>query len=218
MGFLSSHTFKKASKWGGIGVALTLALADGGLLYNYAGSNKFVIKTTLGNISSDNLSSGIYLNVPFAQYTHDYNRQVQTLSFTTGGHYHIPFGASTEDQNSLLADMRLHYRVLPDKEKLGFHRWAMDGFVMPDGYWLLTQMMNDSANAVMGQATMAHTASHPEEYLQNFLEDFKIRIEQNNIPIEVQSVELKNFNTFLPSNMISYQKRDNQEKKPFVSP
>ena len=95
----------------------------------------------------------------------------------------------------MTASVTLQYKVVPDVGKLAMHRWAMDGWMMADGYWLLTRRMNESANAVLGRRTQAENMSNPKQFVKDFYEDLKTRLEQNNIPVEIESIELHGFNT-----------------------
>lgn len=186
---------------------LTAATAvDGGLLYNYAGAEKFTLKSTMGAVAEKTTPSGLYMHLPLVQYVHDYHKGTQTIDVTSGGMRFFPSGESTKDKNYLGAEGRLLYRVTEDAEKLGYHPWAMDGYVLPDGYWLLTDMMNQSANAVLGNRSLAGTQSNPELYAEEFYEDLDFRLKQNNVPVEVESYELKRFKTFGPTQTVSYQK------------
>lgn len=197
---------KKTAAYLALGIVFASVATDGGLLYNKVGPNQAGLKTTFGKIlSKDMLKSGVHFNVPLVQYTHDYNMQVQNIRFTSGGVYFLPFGESTGDRNTLLSDVTLNYRVIPDAVKLGYHRWSMDGFLLSDGFWLLTKMLNDSTNAVMGKQSMADTISSPKEFADELLADLAIRLETNNIPIKIESIELNSFKTFMPTKSISYQ-------------
>jgi regulator of protease activity HflC (stomatin/prohibitin superfamily) len=138
---------------------------------------------------------GVYLQVPFAQFMHHYGANTQNIEFNAGSCRFFPTCANTNDKNALTAKIALNYRVMPDAKKLSFHRWEMDGFVMQDGYWLLSGLLNDSANTVMGRYTMAETLSHPDRFLNELNADFLNRIYVNTIPIEIESIELKEFYT-----------------------
>ena len=197
---------KKAAAFLALGTVFASVAFDGGLLFNKINPNQFGIKTSFGKVTSDILSPGYRFHVPLIQYTHDYNAQVQRIRFTAGGIYFLPFGKSTGDQNTLLSEIVLNYRVLSDKQKLGYHRWAMDGFLLPDGFWILTRRLNESVNAVMGKQRMAETLSNPEQFMLDLHSDLKLRLETNNIPVQIESIELNKFKTFLPVKSISYQK------------
>lgn len=198
------HISKKAAG----ALATTAALA----LTGYAAGNKinpkqFGLRETFYAVVGDTLlDSRIHMQVPFVQYTHTYDMNTQKINFNAGSCRFVPFCDSTADQNPLTSNITLHYKVVKDHQKITYHRWAMEGFIMPDGYWLLTDMMNTSANAVLGRNTMAHTLSNPQEYLKALHEDLSIRLAQNNIPVEIESLELAALNSsYAPTRTVSYQ-------------
>jgi hypothetical protein len=209
----NSFSVKKAKRLG-LFLLAAATILDGGLLYNYAPSNKFTLKSNFGKVADETTSSGLYFHIPLAQYTHDYRKEVQSIEFNAGGMRFFPFGESTYDKNYMSSSLRLNYRVTEDTQKLGYHGWAMDGYFLEDGYWLLTDMMNQSANAVMGNHSMAETMADPQRYIEEYYEDLLFRFEQNNVPVEVESIEFEKFNTFLSTETISYQKKVNSDHAP----
>jgi hypothetical protein len=190
----------------GLFLLATSAITDGGLLYNYAPANKFTLGSTFGKVADETTPSGLNFHFAPVYYVHDYRKEVQTIDFCVGGIRFMPFGKSTADQNHLNADVKLNYRVTEDEEKLGYHAWEMDGYLLPDGYWLLTDMMNQSANAIMGQRQLAETTSDPERFTEEFYEDLAFRLEQNNVPVDLESIEFEGFGTNFPTRSVSYQK------------
>lgn len=180
-------------------------ITDGGLIYNYAAPNQFTLKTNWSAVSDETTGSGLHLHLWPATYTHDYPAQIQRINFNAGGIWHLPFGDSTADQNHLHARMRLNYTVSQDTDSLQYHRWGMeDYFGLPAGYFMLTGYMNSSANAIMGQDEMGVTLGNPEAYLEAFSRDFSFRLQQNNVPIQIESIELEGFGTFFPTRDVSY--------------
>jgi regulator of protease activity HflC (stomatin/prohibitin superfamily) len=137
--------------------------------------------------------------VPLLQYVHSYNLNTQRIEFNAGSCRFFPGCNSTADHNPLLARVGISYKVRPDIPKLAMQRWAMDGWVMPDGYWLISELANDSANAVLGRQSMAQALQQPEKFLKDFENDLKTRLEQSNVPIDVQSVELRDMGTKFPT-------------------
>ncbi len=208
---LKEHVSKRNIKRLGLFLLTAATLVDGGLLYNYASTDKFTLKSTFGKVADKTTPSGLYFHIPFIQYVHDYHKGVQTIDYSAGGMRFLPFGESTSDRNHLSSSLRLNYRVTEDTKKLGYHPWAMDGYLLPDGYWLLTDMMNQSANAVMGKQPLTETVGNPEKYIKEYYEDLTFRLEQNNVPVEIESLELQKFNTFFPTRSVSYQKIDNSK-------
>lgn len=187
---------------------------------SHIGPGQFGLRETFYQLVSGIIPPGIYGQVPFVQFTHNFEANTQRIEFNAGSCRFWPLCENTKDQNALTASVALNYRVLPDAEKLGFHLWAMDGFVMPDGYWLLTDLLNTSANAVMGKYNMAYILSNPEEFLDELRRDFTIRLQQNNIPVEVESLELKKFNTSIgaATQTVSYQSWRNPDVKSAAQP
>lgn len=168
---------------------------------------QFGLRMTGYVLMSDHfLPSGVTLQVPLVQYTHKYQANTQTITLTAGGCRFWPTCDSTKDQNPLRAEVIVQYRVKQDLEDLGFHQWAMEGFLFPDGYWLLTDLLNVSANAVLGQKTLAETVlSAPRQFSDALYADFTNRLKLNNVPVEVESLELREFNTFyVPIRTVAY--------------
>lgn len=193
------------------GLAKKLAVAGGLALTAYASVTQ-VDPDQIGLRENFYLATGhdvlkprIYFQVPFIQYTHKYAANTQDIEFNAGGCRFWPSCDSTKDKNPLRAELVLHYRVLPDAQKLAMHRWAMEGFIMQDGYWLLTRMMNTSANAILGQKSMAEILNNPDQIRKEIYEDLTNRLALNNIPVEIQSLELKGFSTwYTPARSVSY--------------
>ena len=181
------------------------AVVTGYAAQNYVGPEQFALRETFGMVTSGVLPSGLYLHVPYAQYTHSYQRNTQHIHFNAGSCRFWRGCDSTADNNPLIADVVLNYQTTPDTEKLALHRWSMDGWVFPDGYWLLTGLMNDSANAVMGQKGIAETMANPQKFIDDFANDVSFRFAQNNIPVEIESLEVKGFKATLPANIVSNQ-------------
>lgn len=165
-----------------------------------------------GNI----MNPGIYFQFPFVQYTHRYETNTQVLQLNSGGCRFLPWCDSTGDHNPLTADMVLHYRVLPNVDKMNFHRWAMESWgTGRDGYWLITKTLNTAANTALGQKNMADTLKDPEGFQKAVYNDLKYRLEQNNIPVEIESLELKGFNTwYTPTRTVVYSATKNKPAAP----
>ena len=166
---------------------------------------EFAIRETFYRMTSDIIKPGIHPQVPFVQFTHNFETNTQRAEIKAGSCRFWPLCNSTKDGNALTAEVALNYKVLPDAQKLGFHLWSMDGFIMPDGYWLVTRMLNDSANAVMGRYDMAQIMANPEKFAKELKEDLIFRLQQNNIPVEIESLELKSFSTsYEPVKSVNY--------------
>lgn len=175
-----------------------------GTTYNLVEPDQFSMRVTMG-VNSDGIKpSGLYFNVPFVQYTHSYQATQQRINYHAGSCWLIPLCDSTADHNILTAQVSLNYRVTKDTEKLLLHRWSMDGWQMADGYWLITYLMNDSANAILGKRNMVDNILRPKEFLDDFTQDFSQRLTQNNVPIEIDSIEMHGFTTFLRTRNVSY--------------
>jgi regulator of protease activity HflC (stomatin/prohibitin superfamily) len=184
-------TKKIAASVAGLGVAY--------ISTNYIGPQQFGLRQSFFSAGKATLPPGFYANLPWPlQYTHRYEAGTQTIEFNAGSGRFLPFWSSTKDQNILTATVAINYQVVPDPEKLKFHLYDMDGWMMQDGYWLLTRMANDSANAVLGKSTIAETLSNPQDFVDQLRTDLAARLEQNNVPVNVESIELKSFNTTLP--------------------
>ncbi len=196
--------------------ALAVSALVGAGLYNVltvVNPNQMAMRETLFNVTSDRLMGpGWYFQIPFVQYTHVYNMNTQRFDFSAGSNrWMLPISSSTSDQNILQADVTLNYKVLPDEQKLIYHRWDMHNwpwqgyFGKPDGYYQLTGLLNDSANAVLGRRRMGETLSNPKKFAEDLYQDFTQRLQMNNVPVEVESLEVKGFNTsFIPSRTKSY--------------
>jgi regulator of protease activity HflC (stomatin/prohibitin superfamily) len=145
--------------------------------------------------------SGWKAFVPFVQYVHSYNQNTQRIEFNAGSCRFLPWCDSTADHNPLLAHVGINYKVRPDIPKLALQRWAMDGWIMPDGYWLISELANESANAVLGQQSMAQALQKPEQFLKDFQHDLAQRLERSNVPVDLQSIELLGLKTRFPTTM-----------------
>ena len=191
-------------------------VAAGTATFNKTDPGQFGLRETgYVTIADDFLKPGIHMQIPFLQYTHNYDANTQKIAFNAGGCRFMPGCDSTADQNPLRAELVLSYRVTPDHDKMAFHRWAMEGFVMQDGYWLLTEMINTSANATLGKQTMSQSLNNPHAVLSAFTEDLTLRLAQNNVPVEIESIELKSLNTtYMPSRTVSYGAIRNQTRMP----
>lgn len=198
------------SKGAAKAVAATLGVALTGIAsVNKPEPGQFALRETFyATVSDEILEPGIHPQVPFVQYTHVYDSRTQSISFNAGSCRFIAVCDSTADQNPLIAEVTLNYKVLKDREKLTFHRWAMEGIVMQDGYWLLTDMMNISANAVLGKKAMAQNLADPQAFLNDFYDDLSIRLTQNNVPVEIEGLELHSLKSwYTPTRTVAYVKR-----------
>lgn len=164
------------------------------------------LRDTFYAVTGDLLKPGIYFQFPYIQYTHKYSLRTQQIEFNAGSCRFIPVCDSTGDRNPLMAQIVLQYKVTPDLQKINFHRWAMGTWgTGRDGYWLITDLLNTSANAVMGQKSMAETLSNPDGFIHDLRRDFAERLETNNIPVKIESLELKSFLTsYVPTRTVSY--------------
>ena len=174
--------------------------------FTRVGPRQFGLRTTGYVLLSDHtLNPGVTAQVPFLQYTHKYDANTQTITLDAGGCRFLPWCNSTGDQNPLRANMVLQYQVDRNVEDLGFHQWQMEGFFFPDGYWLLTDLLNTSANAALGQKTTAGILATPDQFVKLVHDDLTNRLKLNNIPVTIKSVELKDFHTwFVPLRVVSY--------------
>lgn len=170
------------------------------------GPGEFGLQTT-AEFAPKLKGPSISVQVPFIQFTHVYNAAVQSINLKTGGARFLPGYASTKDNNAFMSDMVLNYKLKQDETNIGIWRWSMRPWFMGrDGYWLLTGKMNESANAVLGDKNMAEILSDPKAYVQAYTDDLKSRLEQNNIPVEIISVELKGFKTSIfPARALTYE-------------
>lgn len=187
-----------------IGAALGL-MGLGYISTNYVRSDQFALRQSFFSAGEKTLPSGFYVTLPWPlQYTHSYESRTQRIEFSAGSGRFLPFFDSTGDRNILTADIAINYKVVPDPAKLKFHLYEMDGWMMQDGYWLLTKMANDSANAVLGRCAMAETLANPQRFIDDLKADLEARLEQNNVPVEIESLELKHFDTLLPAKIVDY--------------
>lgn len=170
---------------------------------NYVQSDQFGLRETLGNITSGILPPRVYLHVPFFQYTHSYQANTQRIEFNAGSCRFWRGCDNTADHNAMVAHVVLNYRTEQNVDKLALHRWSMDGWMMPDGYWLLTDLMNDSANAVMGKRSIDQTMGDPKRFVAELAEDTALRFAQSNVPVEIESIEFKGFKATFPTRTVA---------------
>ena len=196
---------KLPSKWRNVALAIgTVALVLATLVQ--IGPQQFGLRTTGYVLIGDHtMPPGLTVQVPFVQYTHKYKANTQSITLTAGGCRFWPTCNSTADQNPLRAVMVLQYRVVQNVEDLGFHEWAMEGFFFPDGYWLITDLLNTAANTALGHKTIADIQKSPDQFLAAVFGDFKDRVKLNNVPILIESLELREFNSwYTPIRMVAY--------------
>ncbi|MDD5585720.1 MAG: SPFH domain-containing protein [Alphaproteobacteria bacterium] len=183
-------------------------------------TNEFGLQQTASVVTSGIKKPGIYLQIPFLQITHSYRENTQTIKLGAGSNRFFPWKVDTADQNLLVADVTVQYKVMPDANKLTFWRWSMrDWFMGANGYWLLTSMTNTSANAALGRKTLADTLSKPTEFAENLFNDLSTRLDVNNIPIQIESVEVNGLRTtFWPTRTIQYRKVVNPKTSTAAAP
>lgn len=205
------HGFDTARKW--VGAHKRATAAAGAFLTVaycspvYIDAHEFGVRETMFNVTDTNMKPGIYFQVPLAQFTHQYQTNTQRIDFTAGSCRWVAVCNSTEDQNVLTASFRLAYKVRQNDPNIIYHRWEMRSWLFQsDGYFLLTGLLNDSTNAVMGRQSMAATMADPARFNREVYEDFKLRLQMNNVPVEIESLELKRINTTIwPTRTVSYQ-------------
>jgi len=175
-------------------------------------SNEIGLRTTFGVASLRLLGPGLHFQFPFVSITHAYRLNTQTINFGAGSGRFLPFWNDTSDRNILVTDIRVQYKVVPDARKLSFWRWDMGGWGLTvntgaDGYWKLTSLINDSANAVFGRRAAAEPMYIPNQFANELYRDINFRFAQNNIPVQVESLEVKQIRTarFFPVRTVSYQ-------------
>lgn len=99
---------------------------------------------------------------------------------------------NTQDQNSLKAEMRMHYKNNPNSGVIAFH---VEEMAKNDGMPLLAGLMNQSFNAVAGDRRAVDAFNNPTEFLIKFAEDLQWRLAQNNVAIELDAFELLEFSS-----------------------
>jgi hypothetical protein len=195
-----------ASPRGKLVAAATAAVVTAFAAVSRVNKQEFGMRETFFKITSGILQPGMHPQFPFFQFTHHYESGTQRIEFDAGGCRFLPFCESTNDRNSITAKVVLNYKIQQDANKMALHRWSMDGFVFQDGYWLLTRMLNDSANAVLGKQAMHQTLANQADFLKALYEDFSFRLKQNNVPVDIESLELKEFETSLnTARTVSYE-------------
>lgn len=183
---------KKLAKCFGLAAGVGLL---GWLSFQKVEPDEIGLRTTFGAVNGLK-EPGWYFQIPLVQWTHAYKTRQQTIQFNAGGFPFLPGFDSTEDQNPVKADIVLNYKIKPESEKLGFFRWGMhEWFTGRNGYWRLIGKMNESANAVLGDRTMAESYGNTTQLAQDFTNDLAFRINQNNMPITIESIEFKGLNT-----------------------
>ena len=190
-----------------IGASASFAVASAIGSVNYVGPNEFGVQEILMNVTDANVKSGVHFQIPFVQITHKYNTAIQKFTFNAGSGRWIKWAGSTEDRNTLTAKVKLSYKIDPDETKIIYHRWGMrKWFGQDNGYFVLTDLLNDSANAVMGKKPLGEIVADPSTFNKELLNDFRFRVETNNIPITIESIELQSLDTTMkPTHTISYQ-------------
>ena len=72
-------------------------------------TNEFGLQETTGVVTSGVMLPGVYFQVPFAQITHAYRGNTQTISFGAGSFRFFPWNHDTADKNILVADVTINY-------------------------------------------------------------------------------------------------------------
>jgi len=154
--------------------------------------DQFGIRLNLGEVDDVNLQPGLYFKIPFVQSIHSYGKNTQIIDYTAGG-CRWWVCENTADRNTLYGRVRMHYTVDPGAGPIGQHRWAMDGWVLQDGYWPLTRLLNDSVNAVAGRNDFGAVTANPDRFITDLVDNYELRLRQNNLPVRLERMEFLGF-------------------------
>lgn len=157
------------------------------------------IRENLGQIDPVKLGPGWYSKKPWRESIWSFNNNVVRREVTVGSGSGVSSGSSTTNTSSVLADlitrdrnpfsvdMRIHYKISPDAGLLGLHLSDMSN---SDGISLLKQLADNSTRYLAGQQNALDLLNDPENFLKSFVSDFDMRLRQNNVPVEIEMIEL----------------------------
>jgi regulator of protease activity HflC (stomatin/prohibitin superfamily) len=183
-GFLENN-WKKLAASAAFGIA---ALWLGARSYEIVPAQRYAVHVKLGQVKSDQVAPGIYRKLPFYDHYYVFNNNTIILENT------VCSGNNTADQNSVKAEIRLHYRINP---KVGLLALLLDKMSDDNGAALLGDLMTQACNAVVGSRPARDTLADPQGFLQAFMGNLQWRVSQNNIPAQVDVAELLAFNADL---------------------
>lgn len=182
-------------------IAVLMALVAVGLAarsYKIVPAQSYGVRITLGQMKNDMLKPGFYLKYPvydsieiFSNNTVIVESEVGSIATSTNSGE-----LNSSDRNPISARLRTHYRINPKVGSIALKLPELLGD-SNNGEKAFQEFENQSFNAVVGSRPAADTLADPKGFLEAFLDNLKWRLAQNNMPIEVDVVELKSFHTDL---------------------
>ncbi len=180
----SVSEFYEDHKVGIIGTVVTAFLASSILGYRsfeIVEAGNFGVRIKNGKLVSDNLEAGIYSKSPIFDTIYELRNNTIILETTAGT------GRNTHEQNMLTADLRIHYKIKPE---IGSIALQIDNMVTDQGKALLEEVADNSLDSVVGERHSMDHLANPQGLLQGLADNFEWRFRQNNVPAEIDSIEL----------------------------
>lgn len=162
-------------------VALALILS-GFNSYKIIDAGHFGVNVRMGQIVDDRMEPGFEWKIPWFEQIHELQNNTIILEDSSVG-----TGDNTYEQNALRAEMRLHYQIDTTQGVLALHINTMKN---NNGARLLRELMDQSMNAVVGERHSSQVIADKESMLRAFADNLEWRLNQNNVPIRIDSVEL----------------------------
>lgn len=150
--------------------------------YKIVPAQSYGVDIKFGQLESDHLKPGIYPKVPFFEKIYTLNNN--TIIMETDG---VGAGNNSSDQNAVTADFRIHYKVNP---KVGSIALNIEKITDNHGQGLIKDLEGQALNAAVGSRPATDTLADPVGFLKAFKENLEWRIGQNNVPAEIDSIEL----------------------------
>jgi len=149
--------------------------------YQIIPAQSYGVDIQAGQLLSDRLRPGFYWKWPAYEKIYIFNNNTIITENTVGE------GKNTSDQNAFTADVRLHYRVNPSVGSIALKISAISS---DDAASELVTYMNQSVNAAVGSRPGRESLADPAGFLIGFQNNLNWRISQNNLPVQVDSIEI----------------------------
>ncbi|MDD5585719.1 MAG: SPFH domain-containing protein [Alphaproteobacteria bacterium] len=168
--------------------------------YKIVPAQSYGVRVTFGQMVSDNVPPGFYFKYPlydtidiFSNNTVIVESEVGAVK-SSGSSSENATELNSSDRNPVSAKIRTHYKVNPAVGSIALKLPEMRG---DNGETAFKELENQSFNAVVGSRPAAETLDDPTGFLEAFLVNLRWRLAQNNMPIEIDTIELLSFHANL---------------------
>ncbi len=146
-------------------------------------AQSYGVDVKLGQLNSTNLKPGIYGKLPYLEEIYVLNNN--TMIWETEN---VGTPKNTSDQNSIVADFRFHVKINPKVGSLALTINKVASERRAEN--TLKDLQNQALDASVGKFSSSATEADPKAFLERFKANLEWRIQQNNLPIEIDAVEL----------------------------